>query len=492
MNRTNTHLLLLAGAWLSLVALVIGGSVMLPVQKEAGERSTALLYKFSSDEMTSSASKVAESGKTIVADLRMMKVLLYEDGMLVRTSPVLSKGRPGTPWETPSGVYAIQTKEIKHLSSIGGTWMPYSMQFYGNFYIHGWPTYMDGKDVPPGYSGGCIRLSTEDARLVYEFAPEGARLVVLAAGRGDEFATSSRYYLHGDGHVPFVTAPSFVIADVDSGVVLWERHSRDLRDPKGLTSLMTSLTAVETVNQYKLVRMSELLMGRAVLRRHSIGAADELPAGALLYPLLFEGSDTAARVFTKEHGEKQFVSYMNDKSTAIGMADSLFDGVLSTGGSTTTARDLMTLLRYVNDHKHFLIDVTQLTEQTLFDDEGDERYDWTNKNPWVISGDGAFRGGIVSADTSGRDGAMLLFDLPLAEFTPRTIAFVIMDSEDIEGDIRSIRRFVAGHFVFGIEREVGSFVREKEEPTPSLLERARALINLGSLLQDKVEYEREV
>lgn len=492
MNKTNAHLLLLAGAWLSLVAFVIGGSVMLPVRKEAGERSTALLYKFAANELTSNTSRVTESGRTIVANLKTMEVLLYDNGTLARTFPILSKGRPGTPWETPAGVYAIQTKEIKHLSSIGGTWMPYSMQFYGNFFIHGWPTYMNGKDVPLGYSGGCIRLSTGDARLVYDFAPEGARLVVLSPGKGDEFATSSRYYLHGEGHLPHVTAPSFMIADVDSGMVLWERRPHDLKNPKGLTALMTSLAAVETVNQYKLVRMSELLMGRAVLRKHSIGALDEIPAGTLLYPLLFEGSDTAAKVFAKEHGVKQFVEYMNEKSTAIDMGDTVFGGVLSGDGSTTTARDLMMLLRYVNDHKHFLMDVTLLPGQTLFDDGGNERYDWINKNPWVTSGDGAFRGGIVSGDASGRGGAMLLFDLPLAEFTPRTIAFVVMDSEDINGDIRAIRRFVADHFVFGIEREVGSFIREKEEPIPGLLERAKALIDLGSLLEDEVEYEREI
>ncbi len=492
MNKTYARLLLFAGACLSLVALIIGGSLLQPVQKTVSERSTALLYKFAANVPASTQSGISPIGRVLIADLESMQVSLYDGGVVKNIFPILSKGRPGTPWETPTGAYTIQAKEVKHYSSIGGTWMPYSMQFYGNFFIHGWPTYVNGKDVPVGYSGGCIRLATEDARMVYEFIPRGAKIMVLSGVKDDEFATSSRYYLHGEGHLPKISASSFVVADANTGATLWERRARDLKGPKGLALLASGLTAVETVNQYKLVRMSELLMGSAILRKYSIGAIDEMPAGTLMYPLLFDGSDTAARVFAKEHGTKQFVTYMNEKSRAIGMNDTIFGGALSSDESTTTARDLMTLLRYVNERKHFLLDVTLAREQTLTDVDGDERYNWTNKNPWVLSGDGAFRGGLVANDPSGHSGAMLLFDLPLAEFGPRTIAFVIMDSDDVAGDISALRRFIGEHFVYGVEREGGAFIRETEDPTPNLLQRVKELMNLEMLLQDEVVYKREV
>ena len=41
------------------------------------------------------------------------------------------------------------------------------IQFDGNYFIHGWPYYPDGTSVAKGYSGGCIRLSTEDAEELY-------------------------------------------------------------------------------------------------------------------------------------------------------------------------------------------------------------------------------------------------------------------------------------------------------------------------------------
>lgn len=492
MDNRHTQLYMFAGSWLSLVAVVIGGSLLLPPAKDDALRSSALLYKFAINDAPKNEQKAPSTGRALIANLESMELSLYDDATFVKTFSILSKGRPGTPWETPSGSYAIQLKETKHLSSIGGTWMPYSMQFYGNFFIHGWPTYPNGKEVPVGYSGGCIRLSTSDAREVYEFVPKGGKLIVLGSTRANEFATSSRYYLHGEGIPPSVSAGAFVVQDVETGKILWEHNADDLRNPGGLTALTTALTAIETVNQYKLVRMSELLLGKSVLRKHSIGAIDEMPVGTLIYPLLFDINDTAAKVFAREHGTKQFVRYMNEKSHAIGMGQTIFSGALSVDGSTTTARDLATLLRYVEKEKHFLIDVTMTKEQTLTDEDGDERYTWSNKNPWMISGDGAYRGGIVSVDANNYGGAMVMFDLPVSEFGRRKISITLLDSVDIWGDVTQLQNFIVKHFVYGIENDSAIFLRETEEPTPGLIKKAKDLINLEQLLRDEVEYQREV
>lgn len=492
MTETKRKLYMLAGLWLSLVGIIMGGSTLIPLPAQGSDREMALLYRFASNDKPAVATRAPETGKALIADLETMQVTLYEDAVVVKSFPILSRGREGTAWETPTGKYVIQTKERKHYSSIGGTWMPYSMQFYGNFFIHGWPTYADGRDVPIGYSGGCIRLGTTDAKELFEFASIGTRIIVLNAKPRSAFATTSRYYLRGDGFPPEITAPSFVVADVDSEVTLWSRGEHDARHPQGLTAMLSGLTSLETVNQYKIVRMSELLLGKSVLRRSSIGALDEMPVGTLIYPLMFDTNDTAAKVFARELGTKQFVKYMNEKSAAIGMDDSTWGGALSTDPATTTVADLMRLLRYSVESKPFLIGVTLAKDRTLTDNDGSERFQWENKNPWVLSGDSAFRGGVARVNPDGGGNAMVLFDLPVAEFGARTIAFVVLDSTDLEGDISRLRTFVTNHYVYGIERENATFIRENEEPTPSLLKKAQDLLDLRSLLEDQVEYEREV
>src|SRR3989344_7276539 len=125
------------------------------------------------------ASYIARKESFIEIDLSQMKVSLYKEGGLLKTLPVLSKGRDGSWWETPTGNYKILSKEQNHFSSIGNVWMPWSMQFYGNFFIHGWPYYEDGTPVSSTYSGGCIRLETTDAERLYPLVSTGTPVIVI-------------------------------------------------------------------------------------------------------------------------------------------------------------------------------------------------------------------------------------------------------------------------------------------------------------------------
>ncbi len=89
----------------------------------------------------------------------------YEDGELLLTGPIAS-GKSGS--ATPTGRFAVLSKDKDKVSSLYtneiGTqaWMPYSLQFYGNYFVHeGWL---------PGYpaSHGCVRLGHYHAKLLFE------------------------------------------------------------------------------------------------------------------------------------------------------------------------------------------------------------------------------------------------------------------------------------------------------------------------------------
>src|SRR3989344_3348659 len=82
--------------------------------------------------------------------------------------------------QTPNGVYKIRSREENHFSSIGEVWMPWSMHFYGNYFIHGWPYYPSGAPVADTYSGGCIRLSTSDAKELFGEVKNGMPVLAYA------------------------------------------------------------------------------------------------------------------------------------------------------------------------------------------------------------------------------------------------------------------------------------------------------------------------
>jgi len=115
----------------------------------------------------------------IEADLSKMILTLYKNGEKEIETSIASKGKEGSWWETPAGIYKIETKEENHFSSFGHVYQPYSLAFQGNFFIHGWPYYPDGTDVPRSYSGGCIRLETKDAEQIFALAEKGMPVLVF-------------------------------------------------------------------------------------------------------------------------------------------------------------------------------------------------------------------------------------------------------------------------------------------------------------------------
>ena len=120
--------------------------------------------------------------KYIRADLQAMKIYTHDYDIngkeIVKEYPLVSKGKPGSYYETPAGEFAIKSKVKNKFSSIGHVYMPYAMQFYGNFFIHGIPYYPDGKKVATTYSGGCLRVGDKDILEIYNFANAGTELII--------------------------------------------------------------------------------------------------------------------------------------------------------------------------------------------------------------------------------------------------------------------------------------------------------------------------
>lgn len=121
--------------------------------------------------------KKATEGKIIDVDLEEMKVTLWDSGKVVAEFPVAGKGNP-TRGPTRKGLFSVQTKEANHFSSLSRVWMPWSMQYSGDYFIHGWPHWPNGTIVSSKYSAGCVRLNQGDAKEVYDFADVGTPILV--------------------------------------------------------------------------------------------------------------------------------------------------------------------------------------------------------------------------------------------------------------------------------------------------------------------------
>lgn len=123
--------------------------------------------------------KFAE-GKYIDISIPSQVMTLFEDGRKVNGF-LVSTGKYGMP--TPLGIFFIKKKELNHWSSTYGLWMPFSMNFYGAFYIHElpyWPSgYREGENhLGIRVSHGCIRLGIGPAEYVFNWAKIGTPVYV--------------------------------------------------------------------------------------------------------------------------------------------------------------------------------------------------------------------------------------------------------------------------------------------------------------------------
>ncbi len=379
-----------------------------------------------------------ENDKVVYINLDKQTLELFDKGVRVKSFPVLSIGREGSPWQTPVGEYQIRNKELVHFSTIGEVWMPYSMQFFGNFFIHGWPFYTGGIPVPEGYSGGCIRLSVKDAQEVFLWVDVGTKVSISRSTFEDkvEISPEGDYYSKtGRTTLPRVSAYAYLAADVETEDILLARKYTEVRPVASVTKLMTALTSLEVVNQFQDTFFEGL----------------NVKTGALIYPLLLESSNKAAEVLADHVGKIYFVDSMNAKAEAIGLRDTHFsDSSGLSPENTSSARDLFKLLQHLARNKPFIIETTLLPKYEITAGYG---YTWRNNSPIFEAKISGYRGGKHGyIDEAGKT-LVALFDVPLDEFEGRKIAIILLGSQDLRRDTEVILNYLNKNFYWGLSAE---------------------------------------
>ncbi len=373
---------------------------------------------------------IAKGASFIDADLSRMRLLVYQSGTTTLDVPILTKGKPGSWWETPAGIYQIQTKEKSHFSSFGHTYQPWSLAFQGNFFIHGWPHYEDGTPVASMYSGGCIRLSTEDAKKVYDLVKVGMPVIIYNEKPvGDSF----NYQLKA----PSISASQYLVADFANGTVLVSKDASSTATIASITKLVTALVATEYINLDKEISVPREAIIYTSVPRLRVG--QNIRAYDLIFLLLQESSNEAAEVLASERGRRQFVEYMNRKSRAIGLERTLFTDPSGAKSDLSTPEDLFKLLRYIYDNRRFVLGITS----NSLTDSAYGRPAFKNiQNFNTIKNSGAkLLGGKVGETNEAGETYAGVFALDIGD-SERQIAVIVLGSKDVQSDVKKLLQFV--------------------------------------------------
>ncbi|MBP9717223.1 MAG: L,D-transpeptidase family protein [Candidatus Pacebacteria bacterium] len=379
---------------------------------------------------------VAEGQTFIEANLSTMQIRFYEEGELKLEVPILSKGKKGSWWETPAGLYEVTFKKENHFSSFGQVNMPWNMGFQGNFFIHGWPKYPGGEPVPEGYSGGCIRLSDEDAKALYDLVSVETPILVY-----EERAAASEFVY--EPKIPELNTPHYLIADIESSTVLASSDLNAVAPIASITKLMTALIAAEFLNLDTSVNVTAPTFVQSLIPR--LGERNRVSMYSLLQLLLVESSNEASEVIAAQLGRQVFIEHMNEKAKAIGMENTVFaDPSGLSNDNVSTIRDLLRLLQYLHQNRRFILDLTHDQNLPTSYTSG-EFGELVNFN--VLKDSDNFLGGKIGETLAAGQTSATLHTLKV-KGEERIIAIIILGSESRNDDVMQLLNYAEERFSY--------------------------------------------
>jgi len=370
----------------------------------------------------------------IEVDLNLMSLNLYRNGKPSLTFKIQSKGRPGSWWETPIGIYKIELKEKTHFSSIGRVYQPWSMQFQGNFFIHGWPYYEGGKETSFQFTGGCIKLNTIDAKSLYGEVTTGMPVLVFNEEHEND---SYKYQLVS----PELLSNNYLAVDLNNNFIFTSKNSSEQVPIASITKLMTAIVASEYINLGKNIIVNSDYLVYTSKPRLTKGMTIE--PFELIHLLLEESSNEAAEVLANNIGRDYFISLMNKKALAIGLKDTIFvDSSGSGGGNISTAQDLFILAKYIYNNRSFILKISSGQLNTGIN----KNFSFPSiSNFNEFTGQDDFLGGKVGKTKEAGETIISIFNLTF-NGAKRPILFVSLGSTDGKEDILKLKEFVQQKF----------------------------------------------
>ena len=181
---------------------------------------------------------------------------------------------------------------------------------------------------------------------------------------------------------PKLDAKAYVLADADTGEILFEKNSTQILVPASMTKLMTLYLTLESIAENRIAWTDEVTISEysnKISRQPSLSSF-QLAAGArysvrdLFYAAALNSSNASAIALSEHIGggrEGAFVAMMNAKARAFGLTDAVFvnssglnnsdlfglhpEGTGAREDSRLSARSMACIaFRLVNDYPEFL------------------------------------------------------------------------------------------------------------------------------------------
>ena len=201
-----------------------------------------------------------------------------------------------------------------------------------------------------------MRLGSEDAEKVFSFVTEGMPIILLDSESTPIFRSEIQPSSSEIG-APAISAKAALVSDLDTGGIILDKNAGDVLPIASLTKLMTATVASELIYLGRSIVIDGAMLKDAI-QSYPLKMGERVQAFDLLYPLLMESSNGAARALAAFMGERYFLSQMKAKAMTLSMKDTDFEDPAGIGdGNKSTLKDLAKLSKYILDKRRFIFDV---------------------------------------------------------------------------------------------------------------------------------------
>lgn len=288
-----------------------------------------------------------------------------------------------------------------------------------------------------------LEQAQKDYRLAQELKRQQEELLNALDIENNEPA--GQYVLQLLEKLGSVNAQSFLVGDLDTGEVIFERKAHDVYAIASVTKFFTAFTAAEVLraNEIATIDYDELMVEGN--RAHFI-PGDTLTIRELLYPLLLVSSNDAGEVIANQRNRPAFIEAMNAVAETHDLLNTGFqDPTGLSQNNISTARDLFKFMRVIKDTYPQIVGISQLSSKSL------DNYMWYNINKATTFPE--FRGGKTGFTNAARQTSIGYYEIQLSNGETKNIGIVILQSNTRQQDTRNILDYLKNHVAYRTKEE---------------------------------------
>lgn len=278
---------------------------------------------------------------------------------------------------------------------------------------------------------------------------EKAEVIVVTSPQEDQ------YYMIGTVPNPSLSAKAYLVADLETGDILFSEGRKVSLPIASVTKLMTAVVAKTLTPEPSITKVSQSAVETEGYRGE-LAKGDELSIDELIYPLLLVSSNDASEAIAEHFDRDNFMKQMNARAVEFGMRDTHFEDPSGLSSSNiSTADDLFILLKQIDKRYS---DILETSQKKSYKADG---HSWQTKNK-LLSFEPYFDGGKTGYTSNAKQTGAGIFEIPLSGDVERRIGIIILGSDERENDIAQLIRYTQKYIHYGNQKSLKELYPEAQ------------------------------